>query len=594
MKKILDMAAFIAMVFMCAVSVHASSGELIDFPVEGTEDYKGAYEAAELFNDERESLGLNRLTIDADLTEAAMQRAYELAVYTSHNRPGGTLVDGFGLGTKFQAENIAYGTLPNAETFRNTIMASDGHRGNAMYRGYTVTGIAKVTTGDSAVFWVQLLGTGEPNTNLVTSEKINRTRTVEVAPGNLKFYKGNGYRNGDSTYQITYGAEDMAPVRSRTACELSKHLAMGAIFPSNRLVFTSSDESVFTVDASGKITPTGVGKATITYTLRESPSVSDTQIVEVAPYEFSVSNYLNSGKDSSSVMVAGDITYEYTGSEITPKVIVKDFSGNTLQEGIDYIISSYKNNVSGDYAGIAKVYVTGMGNYTGMDVAEFKITKPVPTPSPAPVTTPETEPVPTAEPSPKPSTTVKPAAPTPTKVPANNSTVNKVPKKFTLKLSRKSYIYNGKPHKPGVGVTVGKMKISKEYYTVSYKNNTKVGIATVTVKGKGKYKYYSASTSYKIVPKKQSITKLKSGKRQIHVYWKKDSQAQGYQIQCSTRKNFKSGRKTYESRKNKTTGGSIKNLKSKRTYYVRARSYKKVGGKYWYGPWSTVKKIKTK
>lgn len=600
MKKILDMAAFIAMVFMCAVSVHASSGELIDFPVEGTEDYKGAYEAAELFNDERESLGLNRLTIDADLTEAAMQRAYELAVYTAHIRPNGTVAgyDSNDLSPKVDGENIGFGLVPTARAFKDGIMNSPGHRYWAMKEGYTITGIGHVHTEDGS-FWVQLLGTGEPNTNLVMTEKVSRGRNVKVTPGNLKFHKYNGYRS-DGGYSIIYGAEDTKPVRSRVAYEVSDGLVLGAIFPSNRLAFTSSDESVFTVDGSGKITPTGVGKATITYTLWENPSVSDTQIVEVAPYEFSVSNYLNSGKDSSSVMVAGDITYEYTGSEITPKVIVKDFSGNTLREGIDYIISSYKNNVSGDYAGIAKVYVTGMGNYTGMDVAEFKITKPVPTPSPAPVTTPEAEPVqtgkpaPTAEPSPKPSTTVKPAAPTPTKVPANNSTVNKVPKKFTLKLSRKSYIYNGKPHKPGVGVTVGKMKISKEYYTVSYKNNTKVGIATVTVKGKGKYKYYSASTSYKIVPKKQSITKLKGGKRQIHVYWKKDSQAQGYQIQCSTRKNFKSGRKTYESRKNKTTGGSIKNLKSKRTYYVRARSYRKVGGKYWYGPWSTVKKIKTK
>ena len=395
MKKDTGYGCFYRNGFMCAVSVHASSGELIDFPVEGTEDYKGAYEAAELFNDERESLGLNRLTIDADLTEAAMQRAYELAVYTAHIRPNGTVAgyDSNDLSPKVDGENIGFGLVPTARAFKDGIMNSPGHRYWAMKEGYTITGIGHVHTEDGS-FWVQLLGIGEPNTNLVMTEKVSRGRSVKVTPGNLKFHKYNGYRS-DGGYSIIYGAEDTKPVRSRVAYEVSDGLVLGAIFPSNRLTFTSSDESVFTVDGSGKITPTGVGKATITYTLWENPSVSDTQIVEVTPYEFRVT-----GKPVISIK--GTSTYEYTGSDIVPDIEVIDHNGNSLEENRDYTIR-YENNVQ---PGRATIWVDGMGNYTGNAYIDFTITKPVPTPSPTPVTTPEAEPVqtgkpaPTAEPSP--------------------------------------------------------------------------------------------------------------------------------------------------------------------------------------------------
>ena len=217
-----------------------------------------------------------------------MQRAYELAVYTAHIRPNGTVAgyDSNDLSPKVDGENIGFGLVPTARAFKDGIMNSPGHRYWAMKEGYTITGIGHVHTEDGS-FWVQLLGIGEPNTNLVMTEKVSRGRSVKVTPGNLKFHKYNGYRS-DGGYSIIYGAEDTKPVRSRVAYEVSDGLVLGAIFPSNRLTFTSSDESVFTVDGSGKITPTGVGKATITYTLWENPSVSDTQIVEVTPYEFRV------------------------------------------------------------------------------------------------------------------------------------------------------------------------------------------------------------------------------------------------------------------------------------------------------------------
>ena len=47
--------------------------------------------------------------------------------------------------------------------------------------------------------------------------------------------------------------------------------------------------------------------------------------------------------------------------------------------------------------------------------------------------------------------------------------------------------YNGKAQKPAVTVKYNNYKFKNGTdYTLSYKNNTKIGTATVTVKGKGK------------------------------------------------------------------------------------------------------------
>ncbi|MGN1421019.1 MAG: fibronectin type III domain-containing protein [Eubacterium sp.] len=67
----------------------------------------------------------------------------------------------------------------------------------------------------------------------------------------------------------------------------------------------------------------------------------------------------------------------------------------------------------------------------------------------------------------------------------------------------------------------------------------------------------------------------------------------GYQIQWSTKKDFSTNYKTVTfsaSTKTKT----IKTAQSKRTYYVRVRTYTKVNGVKVYGKWSSVKSIKTK
>ena len=81
-----------------------------------------------------------------------------------------------------------------------------------------------------------------------------------------------------------------------------------------------------------------------------------------------------------------------------------------------------------------------------------------------------------------------------------------------------------------------------------------------------------------------------SGK--LTVRWKKAAGASGYQIQYAADSRFIKERKTVTVGKQSAIRYKISGLKNKKTYYVRIRSYKRVGKKVLYSSWSTVKKIR--
>jgi hypothetical protein len=143
-------------------------------------------------------------------------------------------------------------------------------------------------------------------------------------------------------------------------------------------------------------------------------------------------------------------------------------------------------------------------------------------------------------------------------VPKNSSKSVKLTRKpqytennTTIKLSATSYTYTGKALKPTVSVkdSNGK-KINAKYYTVTYKNNTKVGKATLTIKFKNGY-VGTIKKTFKINPKATLLKKVSSAK-------------------------------------------TISKLSAKKTYYVRIRTYKTVSGKKYYSDWSKALPVKTK
>lgn len=170
-------------------------------------------------------------------------------------------------------------------------------------------------------------------------------------------------------------------------------------------------------------------------------------------------------------------------------------------------------------------------------------------------------------------------------------------KKLRLKLSKTSYVYNGKNAKPKVTVYNGRKKVSSKYYKVTYKNNKKVGYATVIVKGKGKFAKYAGKAAFTIKLKTLKKPSVKKGaKGTLNISWKRDGQATKYVVQYSQSKKFKGkSTKTVTITNNKIGKTVLKGLTGKKNYYVRVRSCKAVNGREIWSSWSSrSSKVKVK
>lgn len=163
----------------------------------------------------------------------------------------------------------------------------------------------------------------------------------------------------------------------------------------------------------------------------------------------------------------------------------------------------------------------------------------------------------------------------------------------SIRLTTTSYTYNGGAKRPGVVVTdVNGGTIGSSSYTVSYDRDTvSAGKHKVTITFKGNYSGSTVKT-YTINPKGTYISKLSKAKNGFKVNVRKQSAktATGYQVQYSLRNNFQ-GAKTKSFR---GTSLTVKGLKKKKVYYVRVRTYKKVGNRIYCSSWSAPKAVKTK
>ena len=159
----------------------------------------------------------------------------------------------------------------------------------------------------------------------------------------------------------------------------------------------------------------------------------------------------------------------------------------------------------------------------------------------------------------------------------------------TVELIAKDKTYNGKPE-TSVTVMRNGLVLDRNRYELTFDNKTGIGHKTYTVTYKGE----AFQSSFNILPKGTSITKLTKGKKSFTVKWKKQkTKTNGYQIQYSLKKNFKKA-KAVTVKNNKVTKKTVKKLKKKKLYYVRVRTFAKVSGKTYYSSWSKARKIKTK
>ena len=279
----------------------------------------------------------------------------------------------------------------------------------------------------------------------------------------------------------------------------------------------------------------------------------------------------------------------YTGEEIKPTLNIT-YDGTRLRKGTDYTVT-FTNNVK---VGTAKCKITGKGNYTGTKTVSFKIVK----------STSGKDGSSSGNSSKSGSKSdskngsksgSKTDSRSGSKSGSKTGSDSQTSKKFTVRVSSASVTYTGTARKPSVKVTVSGKTIAKTNYTVTYKDNKNVGKATVTVKGKGDYKNYTGEATFKITMKKTALSGASSPEEaSIKCSWKKDSQADGYQLEYCTNKTFSKTAKTVRVAGGAETSYTITKLTSGKNYYVRIRAYKKVGNSNWYSEWSAAKSVKVK
>ncbi len=179
--------------------------------------------------------------------------------------------------------------------------------------------------------------------------------------------------------------------------------------------------------------------------------------------EMAITYQISEGTPVSTLSISGIVKKVYTGEEITQGVTVKD-GKNILTEGVDYKLS-YKDNV---HAGTAYVTVTGLGNYIGSVTKTFTIAG--------------------------------------LKLAGNNTTVSGLPDAVP---------YCGE-YEPEITVNYGEtVLVEGKDYTVTFKNNNKVGTATVVIKGIGDYSG-SFSKTFKITKISLDDVKVSDVKEQVY------------------------------------------------------------------------------
>ena len=166
----------------------------------------------------------------------------------------------------------------------------------------------------------------------------------------------------------------------------------------------------------------------------------------------------------------------------------------------------------------------------------------------------------------------------------------------TVSNKTKSFSLNAKTNGNG---KLSYSSSNKGVVTVNSNGQVRVvncGIAEITIKASATTGYFAATKkiTIQVIPSKPSLRTVKSpAKKIITAKWKKDKTITGYQFYMSTNKSFKTGTLAREYKSNKTQF-KIFGWKSKKTYYLKMRSYKKVGGKKIYSDWSSVRKVKVK
>lgn len=374
------------------------------------------------------------LEYDYELERVAMQRAAEIALSYDHTRPNGkACFTAYPSGYRGMGENIAAGYASAAEVFdgwkeENESYAGQGHRRNMLSAKFKAVGIGHVVY-QGCHYWVQEFGDRVKNGAASGANDDTQIVDVDVASSYITAVKTN--------------LDDVSLKVGEKATAADFSLALNVVNQwgyqkdcviENECSAKIEDETIASLSDDAVITGLKSGTTKIWIS---NPFGSDF---------YRTITVTKGTEDKGEISVEPIADQTYTGSALTPKVVVKAGS-KVLTQNVDYTVS-YSNNVN---VGTASVKITGKGSYKGSYTVNFKIL---------------------------------PCA-------ISKAGIRKI-------IDQR---YNGNEIKPSVSLTYKYKTLKKGTdYTVSYSNNINAGTATVTITGIGSYEG-TASTTFQIKPR---------------------------------------------------------------------------------------------
>lgn len=420
--------------------------------------------------------------------------------------------------------------------------------GKGNYSG-TITKSFKITQADLSKFTASLsadsfIYDGAEKKPVITVKSDNAQLTADT---DFTVSYSSNINAGTATVTITGKGNYSGSIKKQFTITPADFSGFSAELSADTVTYTGSAQKPgATVKSGDKVLVSGTD-FTVSYSNNTNAGTAKATIKGKGNYSGTITKEFTITPADISQLTASlsaDI-FRYNGTEQKPSVTVKS-RDKMLVPDTDFTVS-YSDNID---VGTATVNITGQGNYTGSMTRTFTITN----------------------------------ARIPAVITAKSVTLNQSTKKTSIFTAE----------------TDGKITLKSSNSKIVKVSGTKIipvapGKVTLTITAARGQDYEKASKKISVTVRPLTTSKLSlksTAKKQATVSWTARKSISRYQIYYSQRSDMKNAK--YITAKSSAKSAVLKNLTSKKKYYVRIRTYKTVSGKKYYSTWSSVKSVTVK
>lgn len=420
--------------------------------------------------------------------------------------------------------------------------------GKGNYSG-TITKSFKITQADLSKFTASLsadsfIYDGAEKKPVVTVKSDNAQLTADT---DFTVSYSSNINAGTATVTITGKGNYSGSIKKQFTITPADFSGFSAELSADTVTYTGSAQKPgATVKSGDKVLVSGTD-FTVSYSNNTNAGTAKATIKGKGNYSGTITKEFTITPADISQLTASlsaDI-FRYNGTEQKPSVTVKS-RDKMLVPDTDFTVS-YSDNID---VGTATVNITGQGNYTGSMTRTFTITN----------------------------------ARIPAVITAKSVTLNQSTKKTSVFTAE----------------TDGKITLKSSNSKIVKVSGTKIipvapGKVTLTITAARGQDYEKASKKISVTVRPLTTSKLSlksTAKKQATVSWTARKSISRYQIYYSRRSDMKNAK--HITAKSSAKSAVLKNLTSKKKYYVRIRTYKTVSGKKYYSTWSSVKSVTVK